>query len=71
MITSIVTTIITLVVLAFLVIVAFWRNDRMFYFLAGFGWGWYGFTLYGTLEYVSILLVVAGVYCIARGIWAT
>jgi len=49
-----------LVVIIFLVILAFWHRDPIMYVLAGFSFILYGFTLWTTSWYLSILLVVAG-----------
>ena len=50
---------------------AFWKNDRMLYYLAALSLAVFGFAYYTTISYYSILVVILGVYCFARGVWAT
>ena len=45
-------------------------DDRMIFFLAGFGLVIYGFTLWTTYGYLSLIAVLAGMYNTSRGIWA-
>jgi hypothetical protein len=64
------TTALTLAIITILQVLAFWRGDRIFYFLAGFALILFGFDIYSTIGYIGIILVVAGIYNFARGIWA-
>lgn len=53
--------IIGLAIILLLVILAFWHRDPIMYVLAGFSFILYGFSLWTTSGYLSILLVVAGI----------
>ena len=57
---KILTTLVGLAIIIMLVILAFWHRDPIMYVLAGFSFILYGFTLWTTSWYLSILLVVAG-----------
>jgi len=49
-----------MVIIILMVVLAFWHRDPIMYVLAGFSFILYGFTLWTTSWYLSILLVVAG-----------
>jgi len=49
-----------LAIVVLLVVLAFWHRQPILYVLAGFSFILYGFTLWTTSSYLSILLVVAG-----------
>lgn len=60
-----------LLITAFLNIIAFWKGDRMLLYLAAIANLVFGFYYYDTIGITSVLIVVLGVYCVARGAWAT
>ena len=65
------TTVISLLVILLLEIIAFWRNDRMMYFLAGFALIIAGFNYFSVSAGISVIVVIAGIYNFARAMWAT
>jgi hypothetical protein len=48
--------------LCFIVILGFWRGDRVMLVIGGFGMAIYGFSLWTSYQWLSIIAVIAGVY---------
>ena len=53
----------------FLMIIAVWRRTWLLYVLAGFAWVLYGFGYWTTNHYMSIILVLVGIFCFAGAKW--
>ncbi|MCK9571568.1 hypothetical protein M0R72_21640 [Candidatus Pacearchaeota archaeon] len=49
-----------------LALLGYWKMDRVMLLIAGLGFALYGFTLWGTLWWLSVLTVIAGVYLVFK-----
>jgi hypothetical protein len=54
--------IVIFVLLLFIVALGFWKRDRIMLFIGGLGFIIYGFSLWGSIEWLSIITVTAGIY---------
>ena len=66
---NILASLISLLLVLALAIFAHWRGGLL-YILSGLAFIVYGFSLWSTSTYLSILLVVAGAYMFAKAIWS-
>ena len=53
----------------FLTVIAVWRRTWLLYVPAGFAWVLYGFGYWPTSHYMSIILVLVGIFCFAGAKW--
>jgi len=56
-------------IVALFTILAFWHRDRLLYIISGFAWIVFGFSFWTTSHYLSILLVLGGIYNFIKAKW--
>lgn len=49
-----------------IVIIGFWRYDRLMLIIGGFGFVIFGFSLWSSIWYLSITTVIAGIYMVFK-----
>lgn len=62
-------TIIEFLLVMFLMTMAVWRRNWMLYVISGFAWMLYGFTYWTTDHYMSIMIVIIGLFNFVGAKW--